>query len=219
MPFRGYREVVALGNTASGLAYDTCGVRLIDHNHGVVLLGESVDLVERTYIAVHREYTVGNDNAVTLCLGFLEAFLQFGHIGVGVAVSLGLAKTYTVDDGSMVERVRDDGVLIVQQGLEYASEACSVEDGVLCAEELSDLGLEFLLQVTCTADETNTGHTVAVCVEGFLGCVYQFLAVSEAEVVVGAEVKGFGAVLKGDFGTLGSDDDALLFPLCTDRLP
>ena len=114
----------------------------------------------------------------------------------------------------MVERVRDDGVLIVQQGLEYASvgvEACSVEDGVLCAEELSDLGLEFLLQVTCTADETNTGHTVAVCVESFLGCVYQFLAVSEAEVVVGAEVKGFGAVLEGDFGTLGSDDDALLF--------
>ena len=46
-------EVVALGNTASGLAYDTCGVRLIDHNHGIVLLGEGVDLIERADVAVH----------------------------------------------------------------------------------------------------------------------------------------------------------------------
>ena len=150
---------------------------------------------------------------MTLGLGLLEAFLQLGHVGVGVAVSLGLAQTHAVDDGGVVEGVGDDGVLIVQQGLEHTAvgvEAGCVEDGVLCAKELGDLGLELLLQVTCTADETYAGHTVAVGVEGFLGCIHQFLAVSEAEVVVCAEVKGFGAVLEGDFGTLRSDDDALL---------
>ena len=112
----------------------------------------------------------------------------------------------------MVEGVRDDGVLIVQQGLEHTAvgvEAGCVEDGVLSSEELGDLGLEFLLQVTCTADETYAGHTVAVGVEGFLGCIHQFLAVGKSEVVVGAEVQGFRTVLEGDFGTLGSDDDAL----------
>ena len=184
----------------------------IDHDHGVVLLGEGVDLVQRTYVAVHREHTVGNDDAVTLCLGLLKAFLQLGHVSVGIAVSLGLAQTHAVDDGGVVERVGYDGVLLVQKRLEHTAvgiEACGIEDGVLSAEELCDLGLEGLLQVTCTADETHAGHTVAVGVHGILGGLYEFLAVGKSEVVVGAEVQGFGAVLKGNLRTLGRHDYAL----------
>ena len=126
---------------------------------------------------------------------------------------LGLAQTHSVDDGGVVEGIGYDGVLLVQKGLEHTAvgvEACSVEDGVLSAEELGDLGLEGLLQVTCTADEAHAGHTVAVSVKGFFRCVHKLLAVGEAEVVVGAEVKSFGAVLECDLRTLGRHDYALL---------
>ena len=43
------------------------------------------------------EDAVGYDDAETLCLGFLEAILQLGHVSVGVTVANGLAQTHAVD--------------------------------------------------------------------------------------------------------------------------
>ena len=71
---------------------------LIDHDEGVILLCEVADLVHRGYIAVHGEHTVGADDAETLSLGLLEALLQLLHVGIGVAVALGLAETHAIDD-------------------------------------------------------------------------------------------------------------------------
>ena len=87
--------------------------------------------------------------------------------------------------------------------------SCSFRRGSLSAEELCDLGLEGLLQVAGTADETYAGHTVAVGVHGILGGLYEFLAVGKSEVVVGAEVEGFCAVLECNLRTLGRHDYAL----------
>ena len=60
---------------------------------------------------------------------------------------LGLAKPDAVDDGRVVELVRDDDVIGSQQLLENSGvgvEAAGVQDGVLTAVELGDLALQIL---------------------------------------------------------------------------
>jgi len=58
-----------------------------------------------------------------------------------VAHLAGLAEAQAVDDGRVVELVRDDGVVGRQQRLEQAGvgvETARVQDGVLAAVELGD---------------------------------------------------------------------------------
>ena len=77
----------------------------VHHYKGVVFLCKVANLVNRGHVSVHREYSVGDDDAETLCLGFLKAALEIGHVRIGVAVSLCFAEPYAVYDGSVVERV------------------------------------------------------------------------------------------------------------------
>ena len=64
-----------------------------------------------------------------------------------VTVLFGLAEADAVDDGGVVELVREDGVLGAEDLLEEAGvgvEAAGVQDGVLAAVELGNLALEVL---------------------------------------------------------------------------
>ena len=66
-----------------------------------------------------------------------------------VSVLFGLAEADAVDDGGVVELVREDGVLGAEDLLEEAGvgvEAAGVQDGVLAAVELGNLALEVLQQ-------------------------------------------------------------------------
>ena len=205
-------QVVALGDAAAGLADHAGAVALVDHHHGVVLVGQLVDLVQRADVAVHREDAVGDDDAEAVLLGGLELLLEVGHVGVGVAVALGLAEADAVDDGGVVEGVADDGVLFGEQGFEHAAvgvEAGGVEDGVLGAEELGDLLLELLMQVLAAADEADRGHTEATGIHALLGGGDKLRVVGQTQVVVGAEVEALLA-LHHDLGTLGALDDAFM---------
>jgi hypothetical protein len=67
----------------------------------------------------------------------LQAALQVGHVVVRSG-SAGLAQADAVDDGGMVQRVADDGVLLAQQRLEQAAvgiEGGGVQDRVLGAQK------------------------------------------------------------------------------------
>ena len=69
------------------------------------------------------------------------------HVLMLVSVLLGLAEADAVDDGGVVELVREDGVLGAEDLLEEAGvgvEAAGVQDGVLAAVELGNLALEVL---------------------------------------------------------------------------
>ena len=102
-------------------------MRLVNHYESVVLLCQVADLVHRSHVAVHREHTIGADDAETLGLSLLQALLQLFHVGVGVAVALCLAQTHAVDDRSVVECVRDDCVLVGEERAEQA--AVGIEAG------------------------------------------------------------------------------------------
>ena len=201
--------VELLGYAAAGLADYAGAVALVHHHQGVILLGQVADLVHRGDIAVHGEDTVGADDAEPLGLGFLEATLQVCHVRIGIAVPDRLAKTDAVNDGSVVERVGDDGILRGQQRLEDAAvgvETRSIEDGVLRMEEVGNSLFQLFVQILGSADEADGGHTVAALVHGLLGRVDQSLGIRQAEVIVGTEIQCYATVLEGDFRALGRGD-------------
>ena len=54
-------DAVQLGGAAAAGADEADGVRVVDHDHGVVAVGEVADLGERGDVAVHGEDAVGDD--------------------------------------------------------------------------------------------------------------------------------------------------------------
>ena len=86
----------------------------------------------------------------------MKATLKVGHISIGIAITLSLTEAYAIDDRGVVQCVRNDGILIGEERLEYTTisvEAGSVEDCVLGLEVVRDGSLEFLVKVLCAANE------------------------------------------------------------------
>ena len=135
------------------------------------------------------------------------------HVCIGITVTLGLAETHAVDDGCVVQSVRDDGIVCSQQRLEYTAvgiEAGSIEDGVLGLEVVRDGSFKLLVHILCTADKADAGHTVATGIHHVLGSLDQTRVVGETEVVVGTEVQQLLA-LHLDGSLLGTLYEAFLF--------
>ena len=146
-----------------------------------------------------------------------ELGFQVAEVGVDVTEAPGLTQTDTVDDAGVVQRVGDDGVLRAEQGFKQPAvgvEARGVENRVLRAEELAEGALQLLVDGLRAADEAHAGQAEAVAVQRFLGRGDKFRMVSEAEVIVGAEVQDRAAVRRpghGDGGSLGASEDAFGF--------
>ena len=186
---------------------------LVDHHQRVVLFRQSADPIERCGVAVHREYAVGDDDAEPLGLRLLQALLQFAHVGIGVAVTHGLAQTHAVDDRSMVQRIGDDGVLLRKERFEHAAvgvEAGGVENRVLRTEIVGDNLLQLLVDVLAAADEAHRRHAVAAGIHCFLRRLDQPRIVRQSEVIVGAEVEHL-PTCNLDLGPLGRSDDPFPF--------
>ena len=206
-------EVEVLGHATTGLADHASGVAFVHHHHGVVFLGKFVNLVERANVAVHREHAVGDDEAEAAALRVLQLLLKVGHVGVGIAETLGLAEAHAVDDGSVVQSIGDDGVVGTEQRFKHTAvgiEASSVKDGVFRAEELSNLGFQLLVEVLATTDEADRSHTIATGIHAVLGGLNQFGVVGEAEIIVCTEVEAHLAA-NHDFSALCALDDAFTF--------
>ena len=207
-------HVVQLGHTVSGLADYSCGVRLIHHDESVVFLCKLVDLIQRTHIAVHGEDTIGSDDTEALCLRFLELLLQVVHVTVSITVTHRLAKTHTIDDRRMVERIGDDGILFRQQRFKESTvgiKTSGIKDCVFRSEEIRDDAFKFLVGVLRTADETHRRHTVTARIHTGFRCLDKLFVISESEVVVRAEVDHFLSAFYGYAGRLRSNDHALVF--------
>ena len=170
------------------------GVAFVHHNKRIVLLCEVANLVDGSHVAVHREHTVGDDDAETLFLRFLQAAFEVGHVSVCIAVTLSLAEAHAVDDAGMVERVGDDGVLCGEERFEHAAvgiKASGIENGVLSVEVVGNGCFKFLVRVLRAADEAYARHAVAATVHHVLGGLHEAGVVGKAKVVVGAEIEYF----------------------------
>ena len=102
-------------------------VGFVHHNQRIVLFGKVAYLVHGSYVAVHGEHAVRYDDAETLRLSLLQAFLKLCHVGIGITVTFGFAEAHAVDDGSMVQGIGDNGVLFGEERLEHT--AVGIEAG------------------------------------------------------------------------------------------
>ena len=90
------------------------GVRVVDHDHGVVALGQVADFPQGRDVAVHGEHAVGRYQPAPCPGGLLQLFFEVPHVPVVVAVTLCRAQPDPVDDGRVVQLVADDGVVLAQ---------------------------------------------------------------------------------------------------------
>ena len=121
-------------------------------------------------------------------------------------MALGLAQADAIDDGGMVQGIGDNRILGAEQGLEQAAvgvEAGGVENRVLGAEEIGNGLFQLLVQVLGAADKAYRGHAETAFVERLVRRGDHFLVVCQAEVVVGAEIQHFAAVLDLDLDVCG----------------
>ena len=206
-------HVIEFGYTVSGLADNSGGVRLINHDEGVVFLRKFVDLIQRTDITVHREDTIGSDDTEALCLRFLELLLEIRHVTVGITVTHRLAKTHTVDDRRMVERIRDNRILFRQQWFKKSSvriKTSGIKDRVFRSEEIGDDAFKFLVGVLRAADKTHRSHTITARIHTGFRRLDKLFVISESKVVVRTEVDDFLSAFYGYAGRLRSNDHALV---------
>ena len=86
-------------------------VAVVDQNHGIMLLSEFGDLVQRRDVTVHAEHAVG-DNQLPLAPRVLpEYLLECGHVVVLVHGPRRLGQPHAVDYRAVVQFVGDDYVL------------------------------------------------------------------------------------------------------------
>ena len=109
---------------------------IVHHHERTELVGDVADASDVGNVAVHGEHTIGDDKnrfgAVVLC--GLHLGSKIGEITGGKSVALGFTQPNAVNDGSMVERIRNYGVFWAEKRLEHASvgiKARSKENGVV----------------------------------------------------------------------------------------
>ena len=149
---------------------------LIHHNQCIVFLGQIADLIHRSHITVHREHTIGDDDTEALCLCFLQTFLQFCHVGIRIAVTFGLAEAHAVNDRRVVQRIRDDGILLGEQRFEHATVGIKtgrIQYGVFGLEIVGDGSLQFLVDILRATDKAHARHTEAATVHHLLRSLNQ----------------------------------------------
>src|SRR5215469_5496628 len=149
-------DTVQFGRAAAVGPNEPHRVRVVDHDHRPVTVGQVTDLAEWRDVTVHGEHAVGGDEAASRVGASPELSFEVGHVAIAVAQPSGLAQPDPVDDGGMVQFVADDGVLLAEQRLEQPAvgvEAGGVQDGVLGTEKAGDALLKLLVHVLGTADE------------------------------------------------------------------
>ena len=126
-------------------------------------------------------------------------------------MTLRFAQPYAIDDAGVIEGVRDNRVLLVQQRLEETAvgvEAGGVEDGVFGAEEGAQTLLELLMHRLGTADEAYRGHSVTEPVDGTVGRLTHGRVICKPEIVVRTQVDDI-AIAASDLAPLGPGQHAL----------
>src|SRR5688572_24366677 len=100
--------------TPSCFAQKSRRVAFIDHYYGIILFGQLNNFIELGDSTIHAERTIRYDNSATEGTGFLQFGFEVLHIIMLIPETLSLAQTDTVYNGCMVERVRNDGIFLIE---------------------------------------------------------------------------------------------------------
>ena len=194
-------------------AHKAYGMGIVHHDQSVIFIRQVTDGLQVGDIAVHGEHTVGSNKLDAAVFGLFQAALEILHIVILVAPALGFAQPYTIDNGGVIQFVRNNSVFFTKNGFKKTAigiEAGGIEDGILHAYKAGNTAFQFLMDALRAADEADGGKTKAPFIIRSLGGVDQLLIVGKTQVIVGAHIHytvGYGSV---DAAFLRGHDDPLV---------
>ena len=199
---------------------ESSGMAIVDHDQRAVARGERGDGGQIRDQPVHRKRAVGGDDQ--RARAFVARGLQFGfqivHVARGKAIALGLAQPYAVDDRGVVQRIRNDGVVLAEQRFEHAAvgvEASGEQDAVFVAQIFRNRPFQLLVDHLRAADEAHARQPAAPFARGLGRRLGDARIARKPEIIVGAEIEsGFQRATFAhdpDVGPLGRGDDTFGF--------
>ena len=96
----------------------TEAMRIVDHQPGVMNLGQRQQLVQRRQITVHAEDRIGDDQLDCRIAGSQQRF-ELHHVTVGKTLYCGLGQLHAVDQRGMVQLLGKDHGAGVAQGAQH----------------------------------------------------------------------------------------------------
>ena len=97
-----------IANTTSLTTEYTDAMSLVDHDRAIVLVLELYDLRKLSQVALHREYTINNDELNGIVRKILENTLEVFHIVVLIVKLCSKRETTTINDRCVVAVITDD---------------------------------------------------------------------------------------------------------------
>ena len=165
-------------------------VRVVDHDPGAVLLGQSADRRQVGQVAFHAEDAVDHDQDPALAGDRLQEPFQVDHVVVLVLEGLGKGQTGAVKDAGVVLAVADDEVALARQrrddaqvGLEPGAE----DQGGLAPHEAGQPLFEFHVEIQIAVEKAGSRAARAVFCQGLRGGLLDPGIAGQAEVVVGPD--------------------------------
>ena len=177
-------------HATSALTKHTDAVGLIDHDAGIVLVGEVHDVGELAHVTLHREHAVSNNELHAVGLTLLELSLEGCHVVVLVFERVGERQTPALDDRGMVLLVPQDIVLTPGQrgdNTQIHTETGAVNHRILLALIVGQLALQLLVEVKRSVEEGGSGAAGTVFLCGLNGGLLDALVIDQSRIAVGSE--------------------------------
>ena len=162
-------QAKVIAHAATALAEDADTMSLVNHDVGIVLVGQIHDVGQLAHVAFHREDAVGDNELDTVRLALLELRFKRSHIVVLVLQGVGERETTSLNDRGMVLLIPQ--YIVIPAGksgndAQINTETGAVNHRILLALILGKLALELLVQVESTVKERRTGTSGAVFLGG-----------------------------------------------------
>lgn len=186
-------------------------VAVVKVNEGLVFVRELMNSGEIGDHAIHGKGTIAGDEFVptTSLIGSLELFFEILEVVVCVAVSLRLAEADAINDGGVVERIGDDGIVSGEESFKKTAvgiEAGRVKDGIFSAKVFAEGLFKLAVEGLGATDKADGSDAKSIGGDRLPGRLADFGMVSEPEVVIRAHVNDASTILEGDFGVLSGSD-------------
>ena len=206
-------HVVQCGGSPALRPNESGCMAVIHHHQCVMPIGKFTYTRQVGDEPVHGEDAIGCDHHGVGTIGARlgQGTVQIRQVTGGISVRRGLAQPDPIDDRGMVERVRNDGVTLPQQGLEDSGVRIKTRregDRSLGPEERRGPLFQLVVDVERPTDETHGCHAISVVVHRVGCCRYQRRMVGQPEVVVGAQVQNPFSSFHLDRPTLRGGDGA-----------
>ena len=197
-------DVEMIDGAAAVAAENAGGVGVVDHHDGAVFFCEVAQARERADVAVHGEDAIGDEQLFAgLVFHAGEFFFGVGDVLVFEDENLGARETRTVDDGGMVQSIRDDEIFLAQNrgdGAGVGGESGLKDHAGFDVLEAGNLFLQLHVDLHGSGDGAHRSGSDAVFARGFECGLAQLGMRGQSQIIVGSEIDDSFAVEGADGG-------------------